>query len=56
MYEIKRADEEIDAVLNIAQEQEDQGGSAYPGMSFEQGVSQAIMWISGLGDPEPPLP
>lgn len=55
-YEIKRTDDEIDAVLNVAREHEDTGERAYPGMTFEQGVAQGIEWVCGLGDPEPPLP
>jgi hypothetical protein len=55
-WEIKRSDAEIDAVLNIAHDQEDQGGTAYSGMSFEMGVAQGIEWACGLGGDEPPLP
>ena len=55
-YHVARSDEEIDTVLNIALDQEDQGGSVYPGMSFEQGVAQGIQWVTGLGDPQAPLP
>lgn len=53
---ITRSDEEVDEVLNVAHEQEDKGGSAYPGMSFEQGVAQGIEWACGLGGDEAPLP
>lgn len=53
-YEVKRSDEEIDAVLNIAFEHEDEGKQSYPGMSFEQGVSQGIQWVLGQGDDEAP--
>lgn len=55
-WEIKRTDDQIDEVLNLACEREAQGGSAYPGMTFEQGVAQGIEWACGLGDNEPPLP
>jgi hypothetical protein len=55
-YVVARPDAEIDEVLNLAADQEDKGGTAYPGMSFEQGVSQGIRWVTGLGDAEPPLP
>jgi hypothetical protein len=56
VYEIKRTDTEIDAVLNVASEQADKGGTAYPGMSYEDGVSEGISWACGLGDNEAPLP
>ena len=54
-YMIERSDEEIDAVLNVADDQEEKGGTAYRGMTFEQGVAQGIRWACGLGDNEPPL-
>jgi hypothetical protein len=52
-YEVVRTDEEIDDVLNIAVEQADKGGSAYPGMTFEQGVSEGIRWLVGHNDDAP---
>lgn len=55
-YRITRSDDEIDAVLNIANEHEDQGVVSYPGMSFEQGVARGIEWATGLGESEAPLP
>lgn len=36
---------EIDDVLNQCSEQEDQGGSRWPGMTYEQGVAAAIRWM-----------
>jgi hypothetical protein len=42
-------------VLNLAHDQE-RGGTAYLGMSFEQGVAQGIEWTCGLGDGAPLLP
>lgn len=55
-YRIARSDTEIDAVLNVADDQEDKGGTAYRGMTFEQGVSQGIRWATGIGEDTPPLP
>lgn len=55
-YEIVREDADIDTVLNLAHEQTDKGGTAYSGMSYEDGVAAGIEWACGLGDPEPPLP
>ena len=46
----------IDQVLNLAHDQEERSGTAYLGMSFEQGVAQGIEWTCGLGDGAPPLP
>jgi predicted secreted Zn-dependent protease len=54
MYEINQRDEDIDTQLNRASDQFDKGGSRYPGMSYEQGVRDAIDWINGQSD-DPPL-
>jgi hypothetical protein len=43
-------------VLNLAHDQEDRGGTAYRGMSFEQGVAQGIESTCGLGGGAPSLP
>ena len=53
MYRIKRTDEEIDAIISACMEKEDEGGSRYPGMTYEQGLKEALMWIVGdlEGDP-----
>ena len=40
-----RTQEEIDAVLNRCVEADAKGGSAYPGMTYEQGVKYAIDWL-----------
>ena len=40
---------EIDEALNRCAEQFDEGGSAYPGMTYEQGVQYAIDWLQGDG-------
>lgn len=52
-YETVRTDEEVDAVLNIASEQEEKGGTSFPGMSYEQGVSEGIRWLTGQQDDVP---
>lgn len=41
--------EEVDEVLNTCSEAFD-NGSRYPGMSYEQGVQDAILWMQGHGD------
>lgn len=55
-YEIARTPDQVDEVLNLADDAEENGKTAYRGMTFEQGVSQGIRWLTGLGDAEPPLP
>lgn len=39
---------------NEAQEQIDEGGSRWPGMSYEQGVVAALRWVNG-DDEVPPM-
>ncbi len=39
---------EIDDVLNACCEAEEEG-SNWPGMSYEQGVQAAILWMQGYG-------
>jgi hypothetical protein len=39
--------EVIDDVLNQCATQEDEGGSRWPAMSYEQGVAAAIRWMQG---------
>lgn len=41
--------DEIDNVLNTCMEQMDEGGSRWPGMSYEQGVEAALRWVRGEG-------
>lgn len=52
-YTVVRSSDEVDDTLNRAQEQEDGGGSAWPGMTYEQGVVAAIMWITGQTSENP---
>lgn len=47
MYQVKRADAEIDDLLNKCLDAEDEGASKYPGMTYEQGVRAAIEWLTG---------
>lgn len=51
MYDIKRSDEEIDNALNWCIE--DDGRSHYPGMSYEQGIEAALLWVTGQNDDDP---
>jgi len=53
-YKIVRTDKEIDDLLNKCVEAEEQG-SAYRGMTYEQGIKEAIDWLTEEGW-EYPLP
>jgi hypothetical protein len=52
MYSIKRSDEEINEVLNKTADGID-GGSKYPGMSFEEGIQQFADWLFNEGTDHP---
>ena len=45
-HQIIRRPEVIDELLNMCAEQEDEGGSKFPGMTYEQGVKAAIDWLT----------
>lgn len=47
MYQIKVKDSEINEVLDQCIEVEQSGNSKFPGMTYEQGVQEAIRWIIG---------
>lgn len=49
----ERTDAEIDDVLNKAIEKVDEGASSWPGMTYEEGVYNAIQWILGDSDSHP---
>lgn len=51
---IEPTDDEIGEQLNHCSISADSGKSAYPGMTYEQGVDAAIMWMTGNSD-EPPV-
>lgn len=38
---------EIDDLLNECDQSEETGTSRYPGMSYEQGIKAALMWVTG---------
>ena len=53
-YKIEIADhQEIDDVINECTEQENKGGSRWPGMTYEQGVLAAIRWLIGETEDHP---
>jgi hypothetical protein len=45
-----RRQEEIDEVLHRCIDQHAAGGSAYPGMTYEEGVDAALRWVTGKSD------
>ena len=45
--EIERTTAELEDQDNLAYEEIEKGGSRWPGMSYEQGVSATIRWIQG---------
>ena len=53
MLIIKRTQEEIEEVMNAAVEQEEQGGTKWHGMTYEQGIAAALNWILGFSNDNP---
>jgi hypothetical protein len=51
-YTIGQSDADIDEVMNKAAEGMD-NGTRWPGMTYEQGVHQAINWVTGQSDENP---
>ena len=52
MFEVEPQSKEIYDLMNWAQEGVDQG-TRYPGMSYEQGILDALMWLDGSSDHNP---
>jgi hypothetical protein len=50
---VERTDEQVNEVLNEANEAEDNGTSRWPGMTYEQGVAAGISWVLGQTDEHP---
>lgn len=48
-----RTQEEIDEQLNKAADVADSGISQWPGMTYEQGVDNALRWVTGQVDDRP---
>lgn len=44
---ITRSQEQLDELMNKVATIIDEGGSTYPGMTYEQGVQAAIDWLEG---------
>lgn len=52
MYQLARGDDEINKVLDNANEGMEKG-SKYPGMSYEEGVEAVCMWLFGINNDHP---
>lgn len=48
-----REDNEINDIVNACMEQNEKGGSRFPGMTYEQGVAAALDWMTGDTDDNP---
>lgn len=44
---VKKSREEIDRQIDLAMTSINEGGSKYPGMSYEEGVRNGIEWVLG---------
>lgn len=47
---VEKTEDEINDVLNRCADICDEGGSTYPGASYEEGVEHAINWLLNGGD------
>lgn len=48
-----RSNEEMEAVRDKASDQIEEYGTKWPGMSYEQGVADALEWAMGWNDTDP---
>lgn len=48
-----RSQREIDEQLNLAVDQTMEGSSKWPGMTYEDGVENALRWVTGETDEAP---
>ena len=53
MYSVEQPDKAIDSVLNRCAEAEEEGITAVPGMTYEQGVKAGIEWLTTSGADQP---
>lgn len=53
MYEITRPEDAIDDLLNNVMDKIDEGGSKFPGLTFEEGVRDSILWLTGQSQDHP---
>ena len=50
---LKRTDDEINKVIQACWDQDDEGESRWPRMTYEQGVAEALRWAIGETDDHP---
>ncbi len=50
---VVRSQEEVDALVNRAVDVIDAAGTLYPGMSYEEGVIEAVRWLLGESNDNP---
>ena len=50
---VTRTEEEVNEVIDKTAAQDNEGGSRWPGMTYEQGVRNALDWILGNNDDNP---
>jgi len=50
---VRRSEEEIDRVQNWAEDHVERGEQSFPGMSYEDGVANALRWVLGQSDDAP---
>lgn len=53
MYTITRTDKEIDNLRNAVSIKIGKGGTQYGGMTYEQGIDEAIRWLVGETEEHP---
>lgn len=51
--QIKITEKQIDDVVNDAYENIEEGTSRWPGMTYEQGVANALQWVTGDSEDRP---
>lgn len=53
LYEIVRSEEEINNLLNECDEAEEVGQTKFLGMTYEQGIKTAILWLTEQSELNP---
>lgn len=53
MHVIEVSDSDIDKLIQAVMEKREQGGSKYPGMSYEDGIIATLDWLTGHDDAHP---
>lgn len=52
-YRLVRKTDEIDELIDDCTRSESEGRSKYPGMTFEQGIRTAILWLTEEAESHP---